>query len=66
MKKNIKIKTSSFRLSLTLRSDIKLLINKDFIARRILGRGSRDKVNRLKERSAFTLSRLPHQVNSAI
>ncbi|WP_350225442.1 hypothetical protein [Vibrio parahaemolyticus] len=66
MKKNIKIKTSSFRLSLTLKLELNSLINKDFIARRILERGRRDKVNRLKERSAFTLSRLPYQVNSAI
>ncbi|ELB2044424.1 hypothetical protein AB0533_004478 [Vibrio parahaemolyticus] len=66
MKKNIKIKTNSFRLSLTLRLKIKLLINKDFTKVGALDRGMRDKVNRLKNGTAFTLSRMPRQVNSAM
>ncbi len=66
MKKNIKIKTSSFRLSLTLKIKFKPLISKDFISEENLGRSCRDKVNCLIERSAFTLSRQPHQINSAI
>lgn len=45
MKKNIKIKTSSFRLSLTLKIKFKPLINKDFISEENLGRSWRDQIN---------------------
>ncbi|TOI59478.1 hypothetical protein CGI56_23555 [Vibrio parahaemolyticus] len=56
MKKNIKIKTNSFRLSITLKANFKLLNNKEFFRNKTLNTDGHDKVSCLKERSVFTLA----------
>ncbi|MCU8479107.1 hypothetical protein M2G46_22195 [Vibrio vulnificus] len=63
MKKNIKIKTNSFRLSLTLKFNFKFLINKDFLARDKGNDGECAKVKHLDNEMAFTLAHSPPQVN---
>ncbi len=57
MKKNIKIKTNNFRLSITLKANFKLLNNMEFLWKKALNTVGRAKVICLKERSAFTLAR---------
>ncbi|HCH0999789.1 TPA: hypothetical protein NKP63_001843 [Vibrio parahaemolyticus] len=56
MKKNIKIKTINFRLSITLKAKFKLLNNKEFLWEKALNTVEHAKVICLKERSAFTLA----------
>ncbi|KGK08513.1 hypothetical protein [Vibrio navarrensis] len=56
MKKNIKIKTNSFRLSITLKANLKLLNDKEFSKNNALNTEGHAKVNGLKERTAFTLA----------
>ncbi|EGR1296297.1 hypothetical protein [Vibrio sp. SCSIO 43086] len=62
MKKNIKIKTNSFRLSFTLKVSFNLLNNKEFLLKKHRMGGRHAKVIRPKKRKAFTLACLPAYV----